>query len=150
MNTLRVRFFLLFVRYPQYRLQLEPKARFVAHLTIFDYVLCQLKKLGLDELWVSKIIFSHYFWPINTCICHYHEKLYLKLAMQKPFGVNLFTKLWITISLSQILLKKIHEYIKLVKLLVVQVIGLVEDEQCFYRFTFMKIKLQNWLACIWI
>jgi hypothetical protein len=40
------------ILYPQYRLQLEPKARFVAHLTIFNYVLCQPKKLGLDELWV--------------------------------------------------------------------------------------------------
>jgi hypothetical protein len=51
--------------------------------------------------------------------------------MQKPFGVNLPTKLWITIPLSQFFLEKIHEYIKLVKLLVVQVIGLMEDEQCF-------------------
>lgn len=61
--------------------------------------------------------------------------------MQKPFGVNLLTKLWITISLSRILLEKIHEYVELVKLLVVQVIGLMEDEQCFYTFAFMKTKL---------
>jgi hypothetical protein len=67
--------------------------------------------------------------------------------MQRPFGVNLLTKLWITISLSQILLEKIHEYIKLVKLLVVQVIGLVEDEQCFYTFTFMKLNYEiDWHA----
>jgi hypothetical protein len=43
------------ILYPQYRLQLEPKARFVAHLKIFNYVLCQLKKLGLDELWVPRL-----------------------------------------------------------------------------------------------
>jgi len=47
-----------------------------------------------------------------------------KLAMQKPFDVNLLTKLWRTHSSSQILEQKIFEYTKLVEL-VVQVIGLV-------------------------
>jgi hypothetical protein len=47
-----------------------------------------------------------------------------KLAMQKPFDVNLLTKLWRTHSSSQILEQKIFEYTLLVEL-VVQVIGLV-------------------------
>jgi hypothetical protein len=41
--------------------------------------------------------------------------------------------------------KKTHEYIKLVEL-VLQVIGLLEDEWCFFTLTFMKNKLQNWLT----
>jgi hypothetical protein len=48
----------------------------------------------------------------------------VKLAMRKPFDVNLLTKLWRTHFSSQILEQKILEYIKLVEL-VVQVIGLI-------------------------
>jgi hypothetical protein len=46
-----------------------------------------------------------------------------KLAMQKPFDVNLATKLWRTLISSQILKNKILEYIKLVELVIVHVIG---------------------------
>jgi hypothetical protein len=63
------------------------------------------------------------------------------LVMQKPFDVNSLTKLWRTFFSSQILVEKILEYIKLVELVVVQVIGPMEDERCFSTFTFMKTKL---------
>ncbi len=52
----------------------------------------------------------------------------IKLAMQKPFDIKLLTKLWRTFSSSRIFEQKIPKYIKLVELVVVQVIGLVEDE----------------------
>jgi hypothetical protein len=61
----------------------------------------------------------------------------VKLAMQKPFDVNLITKLWRTLTSFQNLENKILEYIKLVELVVVQVIGFVEDEHCFSTLTFM-------------
>jgi len=69
--------------------------------------------------------------------------------------VNPLTKLWKTFSSSQIFVKKILEYIKLVELVIVQVIGSVEDERCFSTLTFMKTKLQNILTThvelvIWI
>jgi hypothetical protein len=67
----------------------------------------------------------------------------VKLAMQKPFDINLLTKLWKTFSSSQIFEQKILEYIKLVKLVVVQMIGSVEDEWCFSTFTYMKTKLNH-------
>jgi hypothetical protein len=51
-----------------------------------------------------------------------------KLAMQKSFDVNPFTKLCRTFISSQILKNKILEYIKLAELAIVQVIGFVEDE----------------------
>jgi hypothetical protein len=38
------------------------------------------------------------------------------------------------------------EYIKLVELAIVQVISSIEDEQCFFRLTFMKFKLRNQLT----
>jgi hypothetical protein len=61
----------------------------------------------------------------------------VKLAMQKPFDVNLVTKLWRTLTSFQILENKIPEYMKLVELVVVQVIGVVEDEHYFSMLTSM-------------
>ncbi len=64
----------------------------------------------------------------------------VKLAMHKPFDVNPITKLWRTLTSSRILENKLLEYIKLVELVVVQVIGYIENECCFFMLTFMKKK----------
>jgi len=66
--------------------------------------------------------------------------------MQKPFDANPITKLWRTPTSSRILENKILEYIKLVELVVVQVIGSIEDECCSSMLTFTKNKLQNQLT----
>ncbi len=65
----------------------------------------------------------------------------VKLTMQKPFDVNRATKLWKTLISSQILENIILKYITLTKLLVVQVIGFIEDECCFSTLNLMKTKL---------
>jgi len=66
------------------------------------------------------------------------------LAMQKPFDVNTLTKLWRTFTSFWILENKILKYIKLAKLVIVQVIDCVKDDHCFsILLTFMKITLQN-------
>lgn len=66
--------------------------------------------------------------------------------MLKLFDINLLIKLKRTIFSSQIFEQKIYEYIRLDELVVMQVIGLVEDEQCFFTLTFMKTKLKNRLT----
>ncbi len=57
--------------------------------------------------------------------------------MQKPFDINSLTKLWKTLSSSQILEQKINEYIRFVGLGIMQVINWVKDEWWFFIFTFM-------------
>ncbi len=52
--------------------------------------------------------------------------------MQKPFDLNPLTKLWRFLSSSWIFEYQIPEYVKLVEVVVVQVIGLVENEWCFF------------------
>jgi hypothetical protein len=66
-----------------------------------------------------------------------------KLVMQKPFDINLLTKLKWTLFSSRIFEQKIYEYIRLDELVVMHVISLVEDEQCYFTLIFMKIKLTN-------
>jgi len=52
-----------------------------------------------------------------------------KLVMQKPFDINLLTKLKWTLFSSRIFEQKIYEHIRLDELVVMHVISLVEDEQ---------------------
>ncbi len=69
-----------------------------------------------------------------------------KLVMQKPFDINMLIKLKWTLFSSRIFEQKIYEYIRLDELVGMQVISLVEDEQCFFTLIFMKIKLKNQLT----
>jgi len=68
------------------------------------------------------------------------------LSWQKPFDVNLVTKLWKTLTSFLILKNRILKYIKLVELAIVKVIGSIEDEHSFFMLTFMKTKLWNRLT----
>jgi hypothetical protein len=45
-----------------------------------------------------------------------------------------------------IVVDKLLEYLKLVKLAIVMVLGSVEDENTFFNVNFLKSKLQNWLT----
>jgi hypothetical protein len=63
--------------------------------------------------------------------------------MQKPFDISPLIKLKMTFFSSWIFEQEIYEYIKLDELVVMHVISLVEDEQCYFTLIFMKIKLKN-------
>jgi len=65
--------------------------------------------------------------------------------MQKPFNVNPITKNLKTFTFFNYE-NKIPKYIKLAELVVVQVIGYVENECFFSTLTFIKTKLWNWLT----
>jgi hypothetical protein len=66
--------------------------------------------------------------------------------MAKPFDTNLVTKLWITISNNVLLTQRLSKYLKLVEIVVVSMLGFVEDEQTFSTLAFMKDKLRNRLG----
>ncbi len=119
--------------------------RFYAHLEILKATLCQHKKVGLNKVWVPTLFLAIDF-DLHRFLFVLTMKNNAKLAMQKPFDLNPLTKFWRSLSSSRIFEHKILEYIKLVELLVVQVIGLVEDEQCFSKLTIMKTKLRNQLT----
>jgi len=70
----------------------------------------------------------------------------VKLAMHKPFDVNPITKFYRIFISFQILKNKIPKYIKLVELVIVQVIGSVENKHCFSMLTFMTTKSWNQLT----
>ncbi len=125
----------------QYWLQPKPEKGFNTHLAIMKVALYQLKKVRPDEVWVLNLFFAIAF-DLQRSLFVLTMTNNAKLAMHKPFDVNLVTKLWRTFTSFQILEIKIPKYIKLVEL-VVQIIDYVEDECCFSTLTFMKTKLRN-------
>ncbi len=66
--------------------------------------------------------------------------------MQEPSNVNLVTRMWLKIQFSPLLVLKLSEYIKVVEITIVQILGSVEDERTFSNLAFMKSKLHNKLT----
>jgi len=109
--------------------------------------------LGTYQNFRSKLTswYSQYF-PNNFIYkCSWHAILYFKIIMQSnvvaimeaPFHANPLTQLWQIFEASRILWHSFLEFFKLAKIAVVQIMGLVEDEQTFFTLSFMKFKLRN-------
>ncbi len=64
-------------------------------------------------------------------------------AMEEPKAENLVIKLWRQLATSSRLLVRLFEFMKLVELAIVQVIGNIKDEKTLSTLTFMKSKLRN-------
>jgi len=63
-------------------------------------------------------------------------------TMEVPFHANPLTRLWRTLEASCILRHSFLEIFKLVKIAIVQMLGLVEDEWTFSTLYFIKSKLR--------
>jgi hypothetical protein len=64
-------------------------------------------------------------------------------TMEAPFHINPLTWLWITLETSCILKHSFPKFFKLAKIVIVQVLGSMEDEHTFSTLSFMKSKLRN-------
>jgi hypothetical protein len=75
-------------------------------------------------------------------------------CMVPPFDTNPLTKMWCLVTTSQVLVYNFLEYVKLVEMAMVQIVGSVEDERCFSTLAFMKSKCHNrlitHLPLVWI
>jgi hypothetical protein len=57
--------------------------------------------------------------------------------------LNPLTKMWCLGTRFRVLSSSFLEYVKLVELAIVQIVGSMEDERCFSTLAFIKSKLQN-------
>jgi hypothetical protein len=64
-------------------------------------------------------------------------------AMAEPFDTNLVSKLW------ALFIQWLNEYLKLVDIMVVVVLGYVKDEQTFSKLPFMKANCTTSWVRIW-
>ncbi len=67
-------------------------------------------------------------------------------AMDQPMDVNLVSRLWKKHFPNALLCAQLSKFMKVAKLVVVQVMGSVEDERTFSTLTFMKTRLRNRLC----
>ncbi len=74
---------------------------FTFHLTILKIALCQPKKVRPNEVWVPRLFLTTTF-DLQRFLFVFTMKSDVKLALQKPFDINPFTKLWKTLSSSQV------------------------------------------------
>ncbi len=70
-------------------------------------------------------------------------KLNACATMAKPLDVNPLTHIF---SISKVLTYSFLEYFKFVKIIMVQVLGSMEDEPFFIYLAFCKSKSCNWLT----
>jgi hypothetical protein len=60
------------------------------------------------------------------------------LMMIKTLDKNIVSKLWMKIQSSPIMAHKLSECIKFDEIILIQVLGFVEDERTFNNLTYMK------------
>ncbi len=70
----------------------------------------------------------------------------VEAVVHEPSNVNLVTRMWLKIQSFPLLVLKLSEYIKVVEIAMVQVLGLIEDERTFNNLVFMKSKMRTRLT----
>jgi hypothetical protein len=63
--------------------------------------------------------------------------------MQEAFNMNPNIQMWLKVQSSSLLILKLDEYLKVDEIIMVQVLGSMEDERTFKNLAFMKSKLYN-------
>jgi hypothetical protein len=66
--------------------------------------------------------------------------------MAEPFDMNPIIKLWMIITNNSLLCQHLNEYMKLTKIRIISMFGLVENERIFSILAFIKNKLCNQLG----
>jgi hypothetical protein len=70
----------------------------------------------------------------------------VEAMMWESKDVNLVTHMWLKIKSSTLVVRKLNEYMKVIEIAMVMVLGSVENERTFINLTFMKNKLCNQLT----
>ncbi len=128
------------VVYPQFwdRNIIEAKTNFYFHMNVMKATFRVLCKVGESGKIVLALLLNHI---LNLQSSHFKMTMIhnFKVVMCKESSLNPTTRLWHKIITSPILHHKLLEYMKLIEIVVVQVLGFVEDEHTFHIVSFMKL-----------
>jgi hypothetical protein len=67
----------------------------------------------------------------------------VEAMMWEPSNVNPITQMWLKIQFSPLLVLKLSEYMIVVEIAMVQVLGLIANERTFNNLALLKSKLHN-------
>jgi hypothetical protein len=130
--------------YPQYWCQLNAEEAFDNHLrTLMDtYGHGKILGEGDKKLLIPPMIDRETLISqralFKTCM-----KSNSRAAMLPPYDVNPLTKVWRVLDSNNSLTQNFGEFLKLAEMVVVHVLGSVEDERLFSSVGFLKSKLRN-------
>jgi hypothetical protein len=135
------------VVYPQYWVvdSITMEDTFFSHLSMLKMAFRNPHKIGGLDQNVSPLLSAH---MLDLQSSHFKMTMLhnFETTLHKKNQLNPLTRLWCKISTFVVFNFNLSEYIKLAKIIVVQVIGLVEDEWTFNTIAFMKNKSRNRLS----
>jgi hypothetical protein len=120
---------------------------FVKHLEVLKTIFYYRKthKVNEQEIKVHELLNTNDF-NYQQDMFKFTMKSNAASCMKPPFHTNPLTHMWHLVTTSWILVSSFLEYVKLVKLTMVQIVYNVEDERCFSTLAFMKSKLYDMLT----
>jgi hypothetical protein len=128
--------------YTQYWLQVECVTSFPKHLVLIKKNLCSNKTQLLDgvETFVLEVLNASDLDNQQSMF-----KLMMKsiaiACMAPPFDTNTLIKMWCLVTTFQVLVCNFPQYVKFVKVGMVQIVGSVENEHPFSMLAFVKSHL---------
>jgi hypothetical protein len=114
-------------------------------LDVIKVAFCSPKKLADSDVWVLEVLSTSSF-DVKESMVKLTMISNARATMAKLIDMNILMRLWRIFSASKLLVCFFPKYFKLAKIAMVQVLGNMEDEQCFSSLTFCKYKLHNQLT----
>jgi hypothetical protein len=131
--------------YPQYWVQPEVALMFPAHLQILKLHYCCRSSIEPNAKSHASLL-DHVLLEQQSNFFMTTMQSNSEVAMKPPHYCNPTIQMWKRFAFSVIVKDRIFEYFKLVELIIVAILGSVENEQFFSIVSFMKSKLRNRLT----
>jgi hypothetical protein len=109
---------------------------------VIKVTFCSPKKLAGNDVWVFEVLLTSSL-DIEQSMFKLALKSNACVVMAKPIDMNLLMHLWCILLASRLFAYSFLEYIKLVEIAMVQVLGNMKDERCFNSLALCKSKLCN-------
>jgi hypothetical protein len=115
-------------------------------LNVLKATFCVSCKVGQNGKTILALLSSH---SLDLQCSHFKMTMIhnFKVVMcDSENNLNPMTQLWCKITISPPFNHKLLEYMKLVEITTIQVLGFVEDKHTFSTLSFMKNQLWNWFS----
>jgi hypothetical protein len=106
---------------------------------------CHPRKLGSTQIWILFIIDEETLdlqWLFEKITMIFNAQW----AMDETLNLNPLFQLWKKLSFNALLCVHLSEFMEVVEVTMVQIMGSVEDERNFLIVTFMKTQLRNMIC----
>jgi hypothetical protein len=113
-------------------------------MAILKRFYCQPKKLGSTQTWIL-LVLDVSILDLQSSFFKITMMFNVQWAMDKLMDLNPMFRLWKKLFNNVFIMCPTFWTHKLAKLVMVQIMGFVEDEKTFLTLTFTKIRLQNHL-----